>query len=86
MTLMNVQIDKRTLPTIASNASATFAHGLPGAPDAVDIRFLASIATTTNWIRIVALVDGTNVSLYNDGTATSGTFEICTMTFHSLIQ
>jgi hypothetical protein len=83
---MNVNIDKRTIANIASGGNATYAHGLPGTPDTVDIRFVATIAVTTNWIRINARVDPVNVTLYNDGTAGSGVMEVCAMQFHSLIQ
>ncbi len=87
MALLRNYIDKRTNATIASNANISFAHGLPAAPDAVQIRHVATLASTTAWVGgIAALVDATNVSLYNCGRATSGALEITSMVFHSIIQ
>lgn len=87
MALMRVNVDKRTIASIASGGTATYAHGLGGIPDAVPIRFIATLASTTAWIGgITALVDATNVSIQNCGCAASGDIEVCAMRFHSLIQ
>jgi hypothetical protein len=87
MALLRFYIDKRTLATIASDANINFAHGLPTIPDAVAIRFVATLASTTAWVGgIAAYIDATNVTLYNCGRATSGVLEVSTMCFHSIIQ
>ena len=86
MALMRAEIDKRTIGGLASGGTATYAHGLRGAPDAVLIRYVATQASATGWIGIAAPVDGTNVSLQNCGRANSGDIEVIAMRFHSLIQ
>jgi len=87
MALMNVLVDKRTIGSIASGGTSTYAHGLLGTPDAVHIRFIATLASTTSWIGgISALVDATNVSLQNCSHAASGDIEVCAVQFHSVIQ
>jgi hypothetical protein len=87
MALMTVNIDKRTIATIVTNANATFAHGLVGVPDAVLIRHVATLASTTSWMGgLAAYVDATNVTIYNGCSATSGVIEVCTLRFHSTIQ
>lgn len=86
MALMRVQVDKRTIAGLASGANATFAHLLGGVPDAVLIRFVATLASTTSWIGIAAPVDATNVTLQNIGAGAGGDMEVCTLRFHSLIQ
>jgi len=86
MALMRVNIEKRTQAALTANQTATFAHGLAGAPDAVHIRFVATLASTTNWIGVNAVVDATNVTLQNGGATTSPAMEICAVRYHSLIQ
>jgi hypothetical protein len=87
MALMRNSIDKRTLATIVTNANAQFAHGLGVVPDAVLIRHVATLASTTSWMGgLIAVIDATNVTIYNGCAATSGVIEVCTMSFHSIIQ
>jgi hypothetical protein len=85
MALMRREIDKRTLAGLASQGTATFAHGLAGVPDAVVIRKVDATATL-NWNLIRAIIDGTNVTLQNCGSGAGADMEVCTMRFHSLIQ
>lgn len=87
MALMRAYIDKRTVTSIASNANTTYAHGLPGTPDTVLIRYVASQASTTAWVGgISALVDVSNVTIQNCGRGGSGNLELCAIAFHSIIQ
>lgn len=86
MALMRVQIDKRTIAGIASNANTTYAHGLPTTPDAVRVRFQVDVTATHAWVNIRAVVDATNITLYNCGIGASEDMEVCAVAFHSLIQ
>lgn len=86
MALMRANIDKRTLAGLTTLDNVTFAHGLGGVPDAVFVRYIATVATATSWWGANAVVDGTNVTLNNPGNATSMNMEVCTLRFHSLIQ
>jgi hypothetical protein len=87
MALMRVSIDKRTIAGLASAGTATYAHGLPGIPDVVRIRFTnAGITATTAWVLIRAPVDATNVTLQNCGAGAGTDMEVDAMVFHSLIQ
>lgn len=86
MALIGTYIDQRTLAAINTNASASFAHGLGAAPHMVDIREIVSTASATNWVGIQAIVDATNVSLYNAGAANSQNLMVTSIRFHSIIQ
>lgn len=88
MALMRVQIDKRTIAGLASGGTATYAHGLGAAPDAVLIRFIATLAAAgaTQWIGIAVPVNATNITLQNCGSIASGDMEVCAIRFHTIIQ
>jgi hypothetical protein len=88
MSLMGVLIDKRAQAAMASDASVTFAHGLGGVPDSVAIRYVSTLASSTNWSvgGVDAPVDATNVTLRNSGFTTVPAMEIVTMIMHSMIQ
>lgn len=87
MALMRYYIDKRTLAGLASGGTATFAHGLPIAPDTVQIRFLNAGATATgNNVNMRAVIDATNVTIENAGAAASDNYEVVSIAFHSIIQ
>jgi hypothetical protein len=87
MALMRYYIDKRTIANIAQGGTVTYAHGLPGAPDIVSIRMIATQASVTGWLGITAPIDATNVTLQNcGGGAGSGTIEVTAVRFHSIMQ
>lgn len=87
MALMRVNIDQRTIAGLAPQGTATYAHGLPVAPDAVSFRFLnVGITAALAWNQIHALVDATNVTLQNAGAGATQDFEVTAIRYHSLIQ
>ena len=86
MALLGTYIDQRTHAVINTNASASFAHGLPAAPDLVLVRETSSSASATNWVGIQPIFDATNVSLYNQGAANSKTLRVTSMVLHSVIR
>ena len=86
MALMRVNIDKRTIAGLTTLDNATFAHGLGGVPDAVFVRYIATLGTSTSWFNANAVIDAINVTINNPGNATSPDMEVCTIRFHSIIQ
>ena len=86
MALMGVNIDKRTTVGINSGIMASYAHGLPAAPDAVIVRFIQAVAAASNTPFLCTLIDATNVSISNCGTASTPNFEAVALRFHSVIQ
>ena len=88
MALMRVLIDKRTQAGLTTDESVAFAHGLGGVPDSVAIRYIATLASNTDWGvgGVDAPVNATNVTLRNSGFTTVPDMEIVTMRMHSLIQ
>jgi len=90
MTLMRAYIDTRAIAGLAGGGTATFAHGLPGAPHHVFIRYVASLtnggASTTDWWGGVALFGAANVTISNPGNVASPNMEVASIQFHSIIQ
>jgi dihydroorotase len=86
MALLGTYIDQRTLAALNSNASTSFAHGLGAAPHMVDVRETATNASATSFAKIQALVDATNVTLNNAGSANSQALMVTTIRFHSIMQ
>jgi len=86
MALMRYYIDKRTIAGLTTLQTATYAHGLPWAPNAKFIRYINTANTSTSWFGINAVCDATNVTLQNPGNATSPDFEVAAVCFHSIIQ
>ncbi len=88
MALMGVLIDKTTQAGLTSNQSTVIAHNLGVVPDSVAIRYIATLASSTNWSvgGVDAPVDAANVTLRNSGFTTVPDMEIVTTRFHSLIQ
>ena len=70
MALLGSFIDVRTLASIVSNASTSFAHGLPAAPDFVIING-TNTATTASGTGNMPMYnsDATNVSIFASGVA-----------------
>lgn len=86
MALLRAYVDKRTLTELTRQDAVTFAHGLPGTPDTVDIRFLASKASTSRFIGICAVANATNITIQNAGGTTCPNMEVVSMVMHSMIQ
>jgi hypothetical protein len=86
MALLGTLIDSRTLAAINTNASASFAHGLPAAPDEVNIMQISSAASATGVPYFDILVDATNVSIYNQGPANSVALRVISKYHHSLVR
>ena len=83
---MGTLFDKRTIAGLTSANTATYPHGLGKTPDRVDIRFIATLATSTNWYGINALADASNVTLQNAGATTSPNMEVCAIVQHSIMN
>jgi hypothetical protein len=77
--------DKRTLAGLTSGAAATYPHGLGKIPDEVKVRFIATLATNTNWFQVVPIVDINNVTLQNVGATTSPNMEVVASVLHTII-
>lgn len=86
MALMRAYIDKRTLAALTTLDVATYAHGVGATPHAVFVRFIGTIATSTNWWGAIASVDVSNVTIQNPGDATGPAMEVCALRFHSIVQ
>ncbi len=85
MGLLGTFIDTRTLPAIAAAGSASYAHGLPGAPHLVSVWENATTNSTTA-MKLAWSSDGTNVSIYNHGQGNSATLNAFAMVAHSVIK
>ena len=86
MALMGTRIDKRTIAGLASQGTATYAHGLPGAPDSVSIRFLnVGLTAALAWNQVHAVEDATNITLQNAGAGASQNMEVTAIVYHSAV-
>lgn len=85
MALLGSYIDSRTIAALTSGASASFAHGLPAAPDLVVVHENTTTNSTTG-IKLAWKSDGTNVSVYNHGTAATGTINVVSIRFHTIVR
>jgi len=87
MALLGSFIDVRTIASQASDATATYAHGLPAAPDFVIIHGTSSASGVSS--NAMALpryaADATNVSLFGVGLA-SGPLKVAAVVAHSIIR
>lgn len=87
MALLGSFIDSRTLASIESNGSTSFAHGLPAAPDFVIIQGVSSASGVSS--NAMALpryaADATNVSLFGVGLA-AGPTRVTAVVAHSVIR
>ena len=84
MALLGTFIDQRTAAAITAAGSASFAHGLPAAPDMVFIEEVTSAASNVSAIKLLAVRDATNVSVYNHGEGASQAVKITSILFHSI--
>lgn len=85
MALLGSYIDVRTIASFASNASASFAHGLPAAPDFVLISGLQA-ATTASGVVPNYTADATNVSLFGTATNSAPDIRVVSVVAHSIIR
>jgi hypothetical protein len=85
MALLGSFIDVRTIASFASNASASFAHGLPAAPDFVLIAGLQA-ATTASGVVPNYTANATNVSLFGTATNSSPDIRVVSVVAHSIIR
>ncbi len=86
MALLGTLIDSRTNAAVNSNASTTFAHGLPASPDVVHVVQISSAASATNVTQFNVLWDATNVSIYNCGSANSTALKVVSVVFHAIAR
>jgi hypothetical protein len=84
MALLGSFIDSRTIASFASNASASFAHGLPAAPDYV-LALPFGGATTAAGAAPLFTADATNVSLFAAGIA-APLLRVVSTVAHSIIR
>lgn len=84
MALLGSFIDSRTIASFASNASASFAHGLPATPDFV-IPLPNGAATTAAGGIPLFTADATNVSLFANGVATP-LLKVISVVAHSIVR
>ena len=85
MALLGSFIDVRTIASFASNASASFAHGLPASPDFV-IPIGSGAATTASGATPLATWDATNVSLFGAATNSSPLLNVVSVVAHSVVR
>lgn len=82
---MGTLIDKRTLVGIGAGLVTTYAHGLPGIPDAIHIRIIQASATISTLPVLFTPVDNNNVTISNIGSGSSPNLEVCAVKFHSIV-
>lgn len=85
MALLGAYIDVRTIASFASNTSASFAHGLPAAPDFVIIQGIQA-ATTASGVVPNYTANATNVSLFGSGSQSSPDLRVVSVVAHSIIR
>jgi len=85
MALLGSYIDSRTIASFASNASASFAHGLPAAPDFLIVAGVGA-ATTASGVAPLWTADATNVSLFGSAGQSSPLLKVVSVVAHSVIR
>ncbi len=85
MALLGSYIDSRTIASFASNASASFAHGLPAAPDFLVVAGVGA-ATTASGVAPLWTADATNVSLFGSASQSSPALKVVSVVAHSVIR
>jgi len=85
MALLGTFIDVRTIASFASNASASFAHGLPASPDFVLVAGLQA-ATTASGVVPNYTANATNVSLFGSGSQSAPDTRVVSVVAHSIIR
>ena len=86
MALLGSFIDVRTIASIGSAASASFAHGLPAAPDFVIMTAFTSATVASGASALPSYSqDATNISLWGTG-VNGNVFRITSIVAHSVIR
>lgn len=85
MALLGAFIDSRTIASFASNASASFAHGLPAAPDFV-LPLALGAATSSAGVAPMFTADATNVSLFASAGQAVPLLRVISVVAHSIIR
>lgn len=85
MALLGSFVDSRTIAAIAAAGSASYAHGLPAAPDLVVVHE-TSTSNTTSGDKLAWKSDATNVSVYNHGKMASEELRCVAIYFHSMCR
>lgn len=85
MALLGSFIDVRTIASFASNASASFAHGLPAIPDFV-IPIGSGAASTAAGVLPLYTADATNVSLFASGAQSAPALKVVSVVAHSIVR
>lgn len=85
MVLLGSFIDVRTIASFASNASASFAHGLPAAPDFIILAGDGAATLAAAAGLPLATANATNVSLFASGQAISQ-LKVTSVVAHSIIR
>ena len=86
MALLGTFIDQRTIAAILAAGSASFAHGLPAAPDTCIAEEVTTAGSNVSAIKLVCIKDATNVSVYNHGEGASQALRITSILFHSITR
>jgi len=90
MALLGTFIDSRTIATIATSGSATFAHGLGADPHLVIVQPEGTAAASSASVPMYAVAhDASNVTVFNCGQANQAgvaALRVVSLRFHSLIQ
>ncbi len=85
MALLGAFVDSRTHAAVDAGSSASYAHGLPAAPDLVYIHENAT-TDSTNSVKLCWSADATNVSVSNHGEIITATLQAVAVVFHSLVR
>jgi hypothetical protein len=85
MALLGAFIDSRTIASFASNASASFAHGLPATPDFLIVAGVGA-ATTSLGVSPLWTADATNVSLFGSAANSAPLLKVVSIVAHSIIR
>ena len=86
MALLGAFVDQRTIAAITAAGSASFAHGLPAAPDVSFMQEVTTAASNVSAIKLVTIADATNMSVFNHGEGASQALRVTSMVLHSIIR
>lgn len=85
MARLGTFVDSRTLAAMDSLSSASYAHGLPAAPDLVYVHENAT-TNSTGSVKLCWTSDGTNVSVSNHGELITATLKAVAVVFHAVVR
>ena len=88
MALLGTFIDSRTIASIATNGTSTFAHGLPASPDFVIVTPNVTAASSTSHVgQLTPVWDATNVTIGpSQGQVGTGVLKVVSVVAHSIIR